>query len=93
MSGVKYIDLENNNFLSAGIPVTIKGVYNRIKSTRKRIVLTNFSIDGIKSHDIDSQISSDGSDYYIVFYTSADKFTFTFTSNDKITLTTGIWKE
>ena len=90
MSGVKYIDLENNNFLSAGTPVTIKGVYNRIKSTRKRIVLTNFSIDGIKSHDIDSPISSDGSDYHIVFYTREDKFTFTFTSNDKITLTRGL---
>ena len=90
MSGVKYIDLENNNFFSTGTPVTIKGVYNRIKSTRKRIVLTNFSIDGIKSNDIDSPISSDGSDYHIVFYTIEDKITFTFTSNDKITLTRGL---
>lgn len=90
MSGVKYIDLENNNFLSAsGTTVTIKGVYNRIKSTRKRIVLTNFSIDGIKLHDIDSPVSSDGSDYHIVFYTRAGKITLTFTSNDEITLTAG----
>ena len=89
MSGVKYIDLENNNFLSTGTPVTIKGVYNRIKSTRKRIVLTNFSVDGIKSHDIDSPVTSDGTDYHIIYFTRAGKNTFTFASNDEITLTTG----
>lgn len=89
MSGVKYIDLEGNNFLSTGTPVTIKGVYNRIKSTRKRIVLTNFSIDGVKSHDIDSPVTSDGTDYHIIFFIRTGKITITITSDDEITLTAG----
>lgn len=70
MSGVKYINLENNNFSTSGSPKTIKGVFNAVKSTSKRIVLTNFSVNGVKSHDIECSVIAHGLDEYRIAYAS-----------------------
>ena len=90
MSGVKYIDLENNNFIESGSSVTIKGVYNAIKSTRKRIVLTNFSIEGVKSHDIEGSVTKENNgNYYIAYATEHLNLYFTIETNDQISLSRG----
>lgn len=68
MSGVKYINLENNNFSASGSPITIKGVFNAVKLTSKRIVLTNFSVNGVKSHDIEGSVIPHGVDEYRITY-------------------------
>ena len=87
MSGVKYIDLENNNFSVSGSPITIKGVFNAVKSTRKRIVLTNFSIGGVKSHDIECSVIPHGSDEYrIAYVTDVGTNYLIIGNNDNITL-------
>ena len=86
MSGVKYIDLKNNNF-TFNSPVTIKGVYDRVKSTSKRIVLTNFSINGDKSHDIEGTVLKVSDTVYVVSWsTDAANNYLHVANNDEITL-------
>lgn len=86
MSGVKYINLENNNFSTSGSPITIKGVFNAVKSTSKRIVLTNFSVNGVKSHDIECSVIPKGLDVYHIAYTTDIGINYLIISDDdKIT--------
>lgn len=91
MSGVKYIDLENNDFSPSGVPViTIKGVFNAVKSTRKRIVLTNFSVDSAKYHDIECSVIPHGFDeFHISYATDTGTNYFSIKSNDQINLNRG----
>ena len=90
MSGVKYINLENNNFSASGSPKTIKGVFNAVKSTRKRIVLTNFSVDSAKYHDIECSVIPHGFDeYHIAYATDIGTNYFSIKRNDEITLMRG----
>ena len=93
MSGVKYIDLENINLVSNGSPVSIEGIYNRIRDTRKHVILTNVKFDGIKRHDIDGSLTLDGNSYNIVQTTEKGIYIFKISKSDDIKLISKTWAQ
>lgn len=93
MSGVKYIDLGNINLISNGNPVSIEGIYNRVRYTRKHVVLTNVKFDGIKRHDIDGSLTLDGNYYNIVQTTDKGIYIFKISKSDEIKLISKTWAQ
>ena len=88
MTGVKYIDLGGFNFNVDGSDNhVIKGVYDAIKSTRKRIVLTNVMFDGIKRNDLNVTVRPADSSIYLSGRTDTTIRVFKINSNDTVSLT------
>ena len=93
MSAVQYIDLHNINLTQNGDPVTIKGIFNAIKNTRKRVVLTNVKLAGTERHDISGAINVGGGKFVIVQAIETGIRIFEITSNDTIKFTTKTWAQ
>lgn len=93
MTAVKYIDLEDINLVPNGNAVTIKGIYNAIKSTRKRIVLTNVKLGGIESNDIYGSISNGTNKCSIVEVIETGIRIFEITNTDTIKFITKTWAQ
>ena len=93
MTAIKYIDLHDINLIPNGSAVTIKGIYNAIKSTRKRIVLTNVKLAGTERHDITGAINVGVSSCVIVQAIETGINIFVISSNDTIKLTTKTWAQ
>ena len=93
MTAVKYIDLENINLVSNGNPVTIKGIFNAIKNTRKRVVLTNVKLDGTERHDITGAVNVGLTNCVIVQAIDTGIRSFVISSNDTIKFITKTWTQ
>ena len=93
MTAVQYIDLENINLSPNGDAVTIKGIFNTIKNTRKRIVLTNVKLDGTESHDITGALKVGLSSCVIVQAIDNGIRSFMISSNDTIKYVTKTWTQ
>ena len=84
MTAVKYIDLQNINLNPNGSAVTIKGIFNAIKNTRKRVVLTNVKLDGTESLDVTGSVKVGLSSCVIVQAIDTGIRSFVISSNDTI---------
>ena len=93
MSGIKYIDLKNINLTQNGNPVTIKGIFNTIKNTRKRVVLTNVKLDGTESNDVTGAVKVGMSSCVIVQAIDTGIRSFVISSNDTIKYVTKTWAQ
>lgn len=91
MTAVKYIDLKNVDFTVNGDPVTIKGIFNEVYSTRKRIVLTNFKFGGFERHDISGTVRYDSSKIHITSTVNSGIFDFEISNDDSIKFTATKW--
>ena len=93
MTAVQYIDLKNIDLVPNGNPVTIKGIYNDIKSTRKRIVLTNVKLAGTERHDIYGSVFDSVNKYSIVEVIETGIRIYEISSNDTIKFITKTWAQ
>ena len=93
MTAIQYIDLQNINLTQNGNPVTIKGIFNTVKNTRKRVVLTNVKLDGTERHDITGAINVGVSSCVIVQAIETGINIFVISSNDTIKFTTKTWAQ
>ena len=93
MTDIQYIDLKNINLTQNGNPVTIKGIFNTIKNTRKRIVLTNVKLAGTERHDVTGAVNTGGGKFVIVQAIETGVRIFEISSNDTIKYVTKTWKQ
>ena len=93
MSGVKYIDLDNISLISNGNPVTIEGIFSRIRDTKKRVVLTNVKFDGIKRQDIEGSLTLNGNYYNIVQTSDTGIYIFNISKSDEVKLISKTWAQ
>ena len=93
MTAVKYIDLQNINLTQNGDPVTIKGIFNAIKNTRKRVVLTNVKLGTTERHDITGAINFSNGKYIITQAIDTGIRSFEISSNDSIKFITKTWTQ
>ena len=93
MTDIQYIDLKNINLTQNGDPVTIKGIFNAIKNTRKRIVLTNVKLAGTERHDVTGGVNVGGGKFVIVQAIETGIRIFEISSNDTIKFTTKTWAQ
>ena len=93
MTDIQYIDLKNINLTQNGNPVTIKGIFNAINNTRKRVVLTNVKLDGVEIHDITGAVKCGVVSCVIVQAIDTGIRIFTISSNDTIKFTTKTWTQ
>ena len=93
MTDIQYIDLKNINLTQNGDPVTIKGIFNTIKNTRKRIVLTNVKLAGTERHDVTGAVNTGGGKFVIVQAIDTGVRIFEISSNDTIKFTTRTWAQ
>ena len=92
MTDIQYIDLKNIN-LTQNEPVTIKGIFNTIKNTRKRIVLTNVKLAGSERHDITGAVNVGDGKFVIVQAIDTGIHIFEISNNDTIIFTTKTWTQ
>ena len=81
--GYKIIDLGNANFTTTK-SVTVQGIYEKIKSTRKAILLEHFSIGGTACRPCFPEITVSGTSFTFDVYGK----TFTVANNDSVTVAT-----
>ena len=93
MTDIQYIDLKNINLTQNGDPVTIKGIFNTIKNTRKRVVLTNVKLAGTERHDVTGAINVGGDKFVIVQAIETGIRIFEISNNDTIKFTTKTWAQ
>ena len=93
MTDIQYVDLKNINLTQNGNPVTIKGIFNTIKNTRKRVVLTNVKLDGTETQDISGSIKVGLSSCVIVQAIDTGIRSFVISSNDTIKYVTKTWAQ
>ena len=93
MTDIQYIDLKNINLTQNGDPVTIKGIFNTIKNTRKRIVLTNVKLAGTERHDVTGAVNVGGGKFVIVQAIETGIRIFEISNNDTIKFTTKTWTQ
>ena len=93
MTAVQYIDLENINLSPNGDAVTIKGIFNTIKNTRKRIVLTNVKLGDVERHDVTGAVNPSGGKCVIVQAIDTGIRSFVISSNDTIKYVTRTWAQ
>ena len=93
MTDIQYIDLKNINLTQNGDPVTIKGIFNTIKNTRKRIVLTNVKLAGTERHDVTGAVNVGGGKFVIVQAIDTGIRIFEISRNDTIKFTTKTWTQ
>ena len=93
MTDIQYIDLKNINLTQNGNPVTIKGIFNAIKNTRRRVVLTNVKLDGTEKHDITGAVNVGLTSCVIVQAIDTGIRSFVISSNDTIKYVTKTWAQ
>lgn len=79
--GYKIIDLGHTNFTTAKSS-TVPGIYDRIKSARKAILLEHFSIAGTDCRPIFPEIKVSGTSFTFDVY----GYTFTVSNADAVTV-------
>ena len=79
--GYKIIDLGNTNFTTTK-PVTVPGIYEKIKSARKAILLEHFSIGGTDCRPCFPEITVSGTSFTFDVYGK----TFIVANNDSVTV-------
>ena len=93
MTAIQYIDLQNINLSPNGDAVTIKGIFNAIKNTRKRVVLTNVKLGTTERHDISGSINLSNGKYIITQAIDTGIRSFEISSNDSIKFITRTWSQ
>ena len=93
MTAVQYIDLENINLSPNGEAVTIKGIFNTIKNTRKRIVLTNVKLGDVERHDVTGAVNPSGGKFNIIQAIDTGIRIFEISNNDTIKFITKSWAQ
>ena len=93
MTDIQYIDLKNINLTQNGNPVTIKGIFNAVKNTRKRVVLTNVKLGTTERHDISGSINLSNGKYIITQAIDTGIRSFVISSNDTIKYVTKTWAQ
>ena len=93
MTNIQYVDLKNINLTQNGNPVTIKGIFNAIKNTRKRVVLTNVKLAGTERHDVTGAVNVGGGKFVIVQAIDTGIRIFEISSNDTIKFITKTWAQ
>ena len=87
LGGYKIIDLSGSTF-ATGVESTKPGVYEAIKSTNKRTVVSGLVMDSVKYDDMDVTFIVDGSNYVgRVILTAKKTLDFKVTSSDGVTVT------
>ena len=81
--GYKIIDLGYTNFTTTK-SVPVPGIYERIKSARKAVLLEHFSIGGTDCRPCFPEITVSGTSFTFGVYGK----TFTVTNNDSVTVAT-----
>lgn len=93
MTDIQYIDLKNIKLTQNGDPVTIKGIFNTIKNTRKRIVLTNVNLGGVERHDVTGAVNPSGGKFIITQAIDTGIRIFEISNNDTIKFITKTWTQ
>lgn len=93
MTDIQYVDLKNIDLVPNGDPVTIKGIFNTIKNTRKRIVLTNVKLAGTERHDIYGSIFNAVNKYSMVEVIDNGIRIFEISNTDTIKFITKTWAD
>ena len=93
MTAVQYVDLKNIDLLPNGNAVTIKGIFNTIKNTRKSIVLTNVKLGGVERHDVTGAVNPSGGKFNIIQAIDTGIRIFEISSNDSIKFITKSWAQ
>lgn len=93
MTDIQYIDLKNIDLVPNGNAVTIKGIFNTIKNTRKRIVLTNVKLAGTERHDIYGSVFDSVNKYSIVEVIETGIRIFEISNTDTIKFITKTWAQ
>lgn len=65
--GYQIIDLKNIK-LKVGTGTTIDGVYNKIKSTRKAILISGLNVGGTEYHDTFVELTVSGTNFTGTIY-------------------------
>ena len=87
LGGYKIIDLSGISF-SNGVESTKSGVYEAVKSTNKRIIVSGLVMNSVKYDDMDVTFVVDGSNYVgHVILTAKKTLDFKVTSSDGVTVT------
>lgn len=81
IGGYKIIDLGYTNFTTTKA-LTVPGIYEKIKSARKAILLEHFSIAGTACRPIFPEIKTSGTSFTFDAY----GYTFTVASTDAVTV-------
>ena len=81
--GYKIIDLGYTNFTTTKA-VTVPGIYERIKSARKAVLLEHFSIGGTDCRPCFPEITVSGTSFTVGVYGK----TFTVANNDSVSVAT-----
>lgn len=93
MTAVQYVDLKNTNLTQNGDAVTIKGIFNTVKNTHKRIVLTNVKLGGVERHDVAGTVYPSGGKFNIIQTIDTGIRIFEISSNDTIKFITKTWAQ
>lgn len=67
IGGYQIIDLEDTNIVT-NMSKTITGIYNKVKGTRKPILISGITINNTKYHDTFSVPTVVGSNFQFTFY-------------------------
>ena len=87
LGGYKIVDLSGIAF-STGVKSTKTGVYEAVKSTNKRIIVSGLVMNSVKYDDMDVTFIVDGSNYVgHVILTAKKTLDFKVTSDDGVTVT------
>lgn len=70
VGGYQIIDLKNHNFVD-NVDFTIEGIYNKIESTRKPILISGFQYEGKEMHNQFCSCVVNGSNYDITYHKSS----------------------
>ena len=80
--GYQIIDLQNKP-LTTGVGATFNGIYDKIKGTRKAILVTGVNIANTEYHDTHVDFIASGNTYTGIIYGK----TITITNVDLVTIT------
>ena len=81
IGGYQIIDLKNTK-LTVGTGTKIDGVYDKIKSTRKAILISGLNVGGTEYHDTFVELTVSGTNYTGTIYGK----TITISNEDLVTI-------
>lgn len=87
--GYSILDLHDVNLVTGGSAIVIKGIYEQLESTRKAVLLTNFTVDGVERRDRFITFGVDNGSFVanIALTKNVDLVYLTITSDDEISVT------
>lgn len=65
--GYQIIDLKHKKLVAAS-NISLPGIYNRIESTTKPLLLSNINVNGVEKHDSFITPTISGTNYVITIY-------------------------